>query len=67
MNNKVQVSICLRPLVKHEVEAGAESIVRIVDRKQVVVSSDASSVRYVSPLCSVFFDHLEQSALLTAA
>lgn len=48
MNSKVQVGICLRPLVKHEVEAGAESVVRIVDRKQVVVSHESSSVRCVS-------------------
>jgi hypothetical protein len=41
MNSKVQVGICLRPLAKSEVDAGAESVIKIVGSKRVVATNDA--------------------------
>jgi hypothetical protein len=41
MNSKVQVGICLRPLAKSEVDAGAESVIKIVGGKRVVATNDA--------------------------
>jgi hypothetical protein len=45
MNSKVQVGICLRPLARSEVDAGAESVIKIVGSKRVVVTNDS---RYLS-------------------
>ena len=50
MNNKVQVGICLRPLVKSEVESGAEIVIKVVGGNKVVVSVDSPSTRYDSVL-----------------
>ena len=41
MNSKVQVGICLRPLARSEVDAGAESVIKIVGSKRVVATNDS--------------------------
>ena len=43
MNSKVQVGICLRPLARSEVDAGAESVIKIVGSKRVVATNDSRS------------------------
>ena len=40
MNSKVQVGICLRPLAKSEVDAGAENVIKIINGKRVVATND---------------------------
>jgi hypothetical protein len=74
MNSKVQVGICLRPLAKSEVDAGAESVIKIVGSKRVVATNDARysfSTAYMIQIVShwryifsVLSDFLQAATLL---